>query len=255
MHIHAGIEDKNLRVDLMGQLAYFIPHMLALSTSSPFWEGHNTGLKAFRPIIAGDLPHSGLPESFESWSDWEEMLGILSETNMIKDPSKIWWDLRPSANHPTLEMRICDVCTRIEDSMAMVALYQSLIAYLIDLRGRNERRREYRPTLLRENRWRAQRYGIEAEMGDFGKRTLVSFVDLTDEIVALVQPYADDLGCAAELAHIRTIARDGTSADHQLRVFNEALSQGASEREAQIAVVDWLTDISVKGCGTRPDAG
>jgi carboxylate-amine ligase len=174
---------------------------------------------------------------------------------MIKDPSKIWWDLRPSANHPTLEMRICDVCTRIEDSMAMVALYQSLIAYLIDLRGRNERRREYRPTLLRENRWRAQRYGIEAEMGDFGKRTLVSFVDLTDEIVALVQPYADDLGCAAELAHIRTIARDGTSADHQLRVFNDALSQGASEREAQIAVVDWLTDISVKGCGTRPDAG
>ena len=135
----------------------------------------------------------------------------------------------------------------------MVALYQSLVAYLIDLRGRNERRREYRLTLLRENRWRAQRYGVEAEMADFGKRTLVSFVDLTDELVELVLPYAEHLSCAAELEHIRTIARQGTSADHQLRVFNEALSEGASKREAQIAVVDWLTATSISGCGTPPD--
>jgi glutamate---cysteine ligase / carboxylate-amine ligase len=249
MHVHAGILDKNLRVDLMGQVAYFMPHLLALSASSPFWEGHDTGLKAFRPIIIGDLPRSGLPETFESWNDWEELLDDLAATGMVKDPTRIWWDLRPSARHPTLEIRICDICTWSEDGLTIAALYQSILAMLYHLRQSNQRWRQYRRILILENKWRAQRYGIEAEMGDFGKRVLVPLPELIDELVELVRPHAEALGCLAEVEHARVIARRGTSADHQLKVYHDALAAGAEDHEAQVAVVDWLVAQSV-----RPDA-
>ena len=247
MHVHAGIEDENLRVDLMGQVSYFMPHLLALSTSSPFWEGNDTGLKAFRPIIIGDLPRSGLPEVFDSWNDWTEMLDDLASTGMVTDPSKIWWDLRPSIRHPTLEIRICDICTRIEDGLTIAALYQCILAFLCDLRDRNLHWRRYRPILIRENKWRAQRYGVEAELGDFGRRTTVPFVELTDELVELLRPYAETLGCVAEVEHASTIARKGTSADHQLRIYREALDGGAEDHDAQIAVVDWLVEETTRG--------
>jgi carboxylate-amine ligase len=240
MHVHAGIKDPNLRVDLMSQVSYFMPHLLALSSSSPFWEGQDTGLKAFRPIIIGDLPRSGFPEVFENWNDWTDMLDDLSATGMVTDPSKIWWDIRPSSRHPTLEIRICDICTWSEDGLTIAALYQSILCYLCHLREKNERRRNYRRILLLENKWRAQRYGVEAMMGDFGKRQLVSFADLTDELVELLRPYAEILGCVKEVEHARTIVRRGTSADHQLKVYNDALAQGAAEHDAQVAVVDWL---------------
>ena len=178
MHVHAGIEDADLRVDLMSQVSYFMPHLLALSSSSPFWEGHDTGLKAFRPIIIGDLPRSGLPEIFESWNDWQEMLQVLAETGMVTDPSKIWWDMRPSAKHPTLEIRICDICTWMEDGLTIAALYQSILSFLAHLKDNNQRWRHYRRILILENKWRAQRYGVEAEMADFGKRVLVPFPEL-----------------------------------------------------------------------------
>ena len=245
MHVHAGVRDKNLRVDLMGQVTYFMPHLLALSTSSPFWEGHDTGLKSFRPTIIGDLPRSGLPEFFDSWSDWEEMLDDLAVTGLVTDPTKIWWDLRPSNRHPTLEIRICDICTFVEDGLTIAALYQSILAFLHHLSQSNQRWRRYRRLLILENKWRAQRSGVEAELGDFGKRVLVPFADLTDELIELVRPHAEALGCLAEVEHARTIVRRGTSADHQLRVYAAARTAGADDHAAQVAVVDWLVAQSV----------
>ena len=165
---------------------------------------------------------------------------------MVTDPSKIWWDIRPSGKHPTLEIRICDVCTRIEDGLTIAALYQSILAYLYDLKRSNERRRHYRRILLAENKWRAMRYGVEAQMGDFGKRQLVAFADLTDELVEIVRPFAEDLGCLAEVENARTIARRGTSSDEQLRIYYEALQRGVTERDAQVAVVDWLIEETAK---------
>ncbi len=244
MHVHAGIEDPNLRVDLMSQVTYFMPHLLALSTSSPFWEGQDTGLKAFRPIIIGDLPRSGLPETFESWNDWQELLDDLAATGMVTDPSKIWWDIRPSGKHPTLEIRICDICTWAEDGLTIAALYQSILAFLLHLRANNLRWRHYRRILILENKWRAQRYGVEAQLGDFGKRTVVPLPELIDELVELLRPHAEDLGCVAEIEHARVIARRGSSADHQLRVYHAALAAGADDHAAQIAVVDWLVEQS-----------
>jgi carboxylate-amine ligase len=252
MHVHAGIEDRNLRVDLMNQVSYFMPHLLALSTSSPFWEGHDTGLKAFRPIIIGDLPRSGLPEIFEGWNDWTELLDDLAATGMVTDPSKIWWDLRPSSRHPTLEIRICDVCTWLEDGLTIAALYQSILAFLLHLRNSNQRWRQYRRILILENKWRAQRYGVEAELADFGKRVLVPLPDLVDELIEILRPHAEALGCIAEVEHARTIARRGTSADHQLKVYNDALAAGASDHDAQVAVVDWLVAQSVQPDGPGP---
>jgi glutamate---cysteine ligase / carboxylate-amine ligase len=252
MHVHAGIEDRNLRVDLMNQVSYFMPHLLALSTSSPFWEGHDTGLKAFRPIIIGDLPRSGLPEVFESWNDWTELLDDLAATGMVNDPSKIWWDLRPSSRHPTLEIRICDVCTWLEDSLTIAALYQSILAHLLHLRNNNQRWRQYRRILILENKWRAQRYGVEAELADFGKRVVVPLPDLIDELIEILRPHAEALGCTAEVEHARTIARRGTSADHQLKVYHDALAAGASDHEAQVAVVDWLVAQSVQPDSPEP---
>jgi glutamate---cysteine ligase / carboxylate-amine ligase len=240
MHVHAGIADPDLRVDLMSQISYFMPHLLALSSSSPFWEGHDTGLKAFRPIIIGDLPRSGLPEIFESWNDWQELLQVLSETGMVTDPSKIWWDMRPSGKHPTLEIRICDICTWVEDGLTIAALYQALLTFLAHLKSNNQRWRHYRRILILENKWRAQRYGVGAEMADFGRRVLVPFSELVDEMVELLRPHAEDLDCVAEVEHARTIARRGSSADHQLKVYQDALAAGASDHDAQVAVVDWL---------------
>ncbi len=245
MHVHAGIPDKDLRIDLMNQVSYFMPHLLALSGSSPFWEGIDTGLKSMRPTISGHLPRSGLPETFDNWNDWIEMIDDMTACDMLNDPSRIWWDLRPSVRHPTLEIRICDVCTWVEDALCVAALYQSLLTFLTHLRANNQRWRQYRRILILENKWRAQRYGVDAELGDFGKRKAVPFAALIDELVELLRPHADSLGCLKEVEHAREIARRGSSSDQQLRVYNEKLANGASDREAQIAVVDWLMAESV----------
>ena len=252
MHVHAGIRDRNLRIDLMGQVCYFMPHLLALSASSPFWEGNDTGLKAFRPIIIGDLPRSGLPETFDNWNDWTEMLEDLAETGMVTDPTKIWWDIRPSERHPTLEIRICDICTNVEHGLTVAALYQSILAYLVDLRANNQRWRHYRALLIRENKWRAQRYGVDAELGDFGRRKTVPLVELTDELVEMLRPHAERLGCLAEVERAREIARTGTSADHQLRVYREALEAGEDDHAAQVRVVDWLVAETMRLPGREP---
>jgi carboxylate-amine ligase len=246
MHVHAGVPDEDLRVEMMSQVSYFMPHLLALSASSPFWEGMDTGLKAFRPVIVGDLPRSGFPEIFDSWSDWMEMLADLKAVGMLDDPSRIWWDIRPSVKHPTLEIRICDICTRLEDGLSIAALYQSILAYLHDLRHSNVQRRRYRRILLAENKWRAMRYGAEAKLGDFGKRRTVGFVEHTHELIELVRPYAEDLGCLTEVEHAATIAERGTSSDEQLRIYREAMASGAGEREAMEEVVRWLVEETVR---------
>lgn len=246
MHIHAGIDDDELRIDLMNQATYFLPHLLALSTSSPFWEGQDTGLKAFRPTIFGDLPRSGIPEPFDSFADWQGLLAAMDEIGICDDPTKIWWDIRPSAKHPTLEMRVCDVCTKLEDAITIAALYQSLMAFLYRLRSQNQTWRRYRHVLLQENKWRAQRYGTSGTLADYGRRQLVPFAELIEELVDFLRAEARELGCLAELERAREIVKDGTSADHQLRVYQAAIAAGAEPEEARRKVVDWLIEASLE---------
>jgi glutamate---cysteine ligase / carboxylate-amine ligase len=249
MHIHAGIEEEELRIDLMNQATYFLPHLLALSTSSPFWEGRPTGLKAYRPTVFGDLPRSGLPEHFASAEEWHHMLHQLERTGLCDDATKIWWDLRPSAKFPTLEMRACDVCTRLEDAITIVALYQAILATLYRLRANNQTWRHYRRTLIEENKWLAQRHGIEGSLADYGAMRCKPFSELVEEIIELVEDEAARLSGLAEVRNARQIVERGTSADRQLAIFEQARASGASEREATSAVVDWLieetlTDVS-----------
>ncbi len=247
MHVHAGISDNDLRIDMMNQVGYFLPHLLALTTSSPFWEGHDTGLKAFRPSVFGNLPRSGMPERLDSYGDWQEMLDLLAETGLCEDPTKIWWDIRPSARHPTLEMRICDICTSVDDAVAIAALYQSILAMLSHHRANNLIWRRYRRIFLAENKWIAQRYGVEGSMADLGQRKRTPLAELTEELIDMLRPHAEELGCLTEIGHAREIVRRGTSADRQLAVYREALAAGADPHEAQKRVVDWLIAASLEG--------
>ena len=247
MHIHAGIEDADLRIDLMNQVAYFLPHFLALSTSSPFWAGHETGLKAYRPAVADGLPRSGTPERLDSWRDWERLTATLAETGLVEDASQIWWDVRPSANHPTLELRVTDICTGLDHAASLAALYQSLLRHLWRLRTRNQAWRSYRRILIEENKWRAQRRGIEAELADFAAGRLRPVADLVDELIAMLDEDARALGCADELAGLRAILVEGTSADSQLAVYRTAIDQGARPAEALQAAVQWLARATLAG--------
>jgi len=247
MHVHAAIEDEEVRIDLMNQATYFLPHLLALSTSSPFWEGKSTGLKAYRPTCFGDLPRTGLPEYFSSAAAWHEMLGQLAQTGLCHDPSKIWWDIRPSSRFPTLEMRICDICTTLEDTITIAALYQAILAALFRARAQNQSWRQYRQILIAENKSLAQRYGIDSTLADFGALSCKPFADLVDEIIDLVQIEAARYGCLAEVEHARTILTRGTSADRQIAVYTHARAAGADEEESCRQVVDWLIDETLAG--------
>ena len=256
MHVHAGIEDEELRIDLMNQATYFLPHFLALSTSSPFWEGHATGLKAYRPTIFGDLPRSGLPEYFASADEWRHMVRQLEQTGLCDDASKIWWDLRPSVSFPTLEMRICDVCTRLEDAITITALWQSILATLYRLRAGNQTWRRYRRTLVDENKWLAQRYGISGMLADYGVLAQKPFAVLLEELIELVRPEAERLGCLDEVLAARAHRR----ARHQRRPPARSPRPGAaprapSEREAALAVVDWLIEETLVGLDLAAPGG
>jgi carboxylate-amine ligase len=231
----------------MNQIVYFLPHLLALSTSSPFWRGQVTGLKAIRPTIFKDLPRSGLPEPLEGWREWQRLLEVMADLGLCTDPTQIWWEVRPSAKHPTLELRSTDICTRIEDALAVAALYLSLLRRLWRLRSCNQRWRSYRRILIEENKWRAQRWGVEAELADFGAGRLKPMPVLVDELIELVGKDAEALGCLAEVQHARRIAAEGTSADRQLAVYHGSLREGASPEEARRAVVDWLMEATLEG--------
>jgi carboxylate-amine ligase len=247
MHVHVGIDDDELRIDLMNQMTYFLPHLLALSTSSPFWGGEDTGLKSYRLAVFDALPRTGLPDRYDSYGEYQRMVGQLVGAKLIEDASKLWWDLRPSARFPTLEMRIADVCTRLDDAATIAALTQCVVSLLYRLRRNNQRWRIYPRILLHENRWRAQRYGIEGELVDFGKGTLVPYRELLEELIGLVREDAERLGCTAEVEHARAIVAGGTGAERQLRAYATARAAGADEREALVAVVDLLIEDTVSG--------
>ncbi|MPV86315.1 carboxylate-amine ligase [Ostreibacterium oceani] len=240
MHVHCGIDDDDLRIDMMGQTAYILPHLLALSTSSPFWHGENTGLKSYRLAVWDEMPRTGLPERFDSYKEYQRHVDVLVHANVIEDASKIWWDIRPSANYKTLEMRISDVCTRIEDAICIAALYQCWLHMLFRLRKNNMRWRQYANMLINENRWRAQRYGIDKGLIDFGKTCEVPCTELIEEILALLAEDADILGCQTEITHARNILKNGTSAHRQVATYQAHIDAGDSEQAALIAVVDEL---------------
>ncbi len=249
MHVHVGIEDPEMRIDLMGQITYFLAHLLALSTSSPFWDGSDTGLKSYRLNVFRSLPRTGLPEVFESWSAYQRHIDVLVGVGVIEDASKVWWDVRPSARYPTLEMRITDVCTKIEDALAIAAVYVCLLSMLFRLRTANQRWRTYATFLLDENVWRAQRYGSTGSLLDFGQRRLVPFSELVEEMIDLLMPEAEEIGCVSQLQHVRQIVMNGTSAELQLRTYQRARNAGANRREALMEVVDMLANHTAANLG------
>lgn len=248
MHVHIGIPDNDMRIDLLNQMTYFLPHLLALSTSSPFWQGRVAGLKSYRLAVFDELPRTGLPETFDSWGQYQRTMQILINAGLIEDSSKIWWDMRPSAKFPTLEMRVTDVCTYIDDAVAIAALYACLMRMLMRLKLRNQRWRNYSNFLVTENRWRAQRYGASESLVDLGKGKLVAFTDLVDELIDLVREDAEHFNCLAEVEHIRAIAGRGTSADRQLATYKAAMDAGHSQDDALKAVVDQLMTETLVGC-------
>lgn len=249
MHIHVGIDDDDLRIDMMNQIPYFLPHLLALSTSSPFWEGSKTGLRSYRLTVFDNLPRTGLPPEFSSYAEYQRSLDTIIDTGMIEDATKIWWDLRPSARFPTVEVRICDVCPRLEDALAIAALIQSLFRLLYNLRCNNQRWRQYDRFLIAENRWRAQRYGVSQGLIDFGRRSVVGFPELIDEFIELLGFHAESLDCLEELKNVRRIVESGTSADRQIATYEKALSDGAEKEEALREVVRSLAAEFTEGLG------
>ncbi len=247
MHIHVAVEDEDLRIDLMGQASYILPHLLALGTSSPFWQGHNTGLKSYRIAVWDEMPRTGLPELFESYAEFERFVEVLVRAGIVEDGTKLWWDIRPSVRFPTLEIRISDICTRIEDTICIAAIYRCWLRMLYRLRLANQRWRRYSQHLVRENRWRAQRYGIDQGLVDFGRGEVIPYAELVDEIIELVRPDAEHFGCVAEVEHAREIVRRGTSAHWQEATYERAIADGAEPPEALRAVVDMLIEETAHG--------
>ena len=242
MHVHVGIEDRQDRVDLMPQLSYFLPHMLALSASSPFWQGEDTGLASYRLSIFDNLPRTGLPPAFDSWAEYERTAQVLIDLDLIEDTSKIWWDLRPSHAFPTLETRICDVCPRIEHTLSLAALVQAVTRMLWRLKSRNQSWRRYGRFLISENRWRAQRYGITEGLIDLGRGAVVPMAELVDELIELVEEDAGVLRSTREIEALRDMAAGGTSADRQRAVLKREIDGGADRQDALRAVVSHLVE-------------
>ncbi len=246
MHVHVGIDDDEVRIDLMNQASYFLPHLLMLSTSSPFWRGEDTGLKSYRVSVFDELPRTGLPSRFQSWGEYQRHVEVLVRAGLIEDASMLWWDIRPSARFPTLEMRITDVCPLLDDAVAIAALYQCVIRMLWRLRRGNQRWRIYDRMLIDENRWRAKRYGIDAGLVDFGRGEVVPCAALLDELVELTREDASALDCEAEILHCRTIVAKGTSAHRQLATYAAAVAGGSSAERAVRDVVDLLIEETIR---------
>jgi carboxylate-amine ligase len=226
-HVHVGIPDPELRIDVMNEARYFLPHLLALSTSSPFWLGRKTGLKSYRSVVWSRFPRSGIPPELSSYGELDGLIQLLVKTNCIDDGKKVWWDLRPHHLYPTLEFRVCDAVTKIEEALCLAALTQAICAKLLKLRRDNLGFRRYSPHLIAENKWRAMRHGVGGQLIDFGRQAEVPMVNLVDELLEFLDDVVDELGCRAEVAYAQTIAREGTSADRQLAVFDATNSYHA----------------------------
>ncbi|WP_127111790.1 carboxylate-amine ligase [Shimia sediminis] len=242
MHVHVGINEPDRRIDLMNQLRYFLPHLLALSCSSPYWQGEDTGLSCYRLTVFDNLPRTGLPPNMDSWSTFERSVQAMTDVGVIEDSSKVWWDLRPSSRFPTLETRICDVMPRLEHTVTLAALIQGLTRMLWRLSTHNQRWRLYDRFLIEENRWRAQRYGMSEGLVDWGLREIVPFADLLQEMIDLVQEDGEALGSMQEIENAMNILRDGNSSDRQRAVYADAIQADYSHDEALRAVVRHLTE-------------
>jgi len=239
LHVHVGVEDRDLSIQILNEARYFLPHILALSTNSPFWRGRDTGLKSYRSIVWGRMPRSGIPDTFSSWDDYRAFVETLLRTNSIDEPKKIWWDIRPHPKFNTLEFRVCDMQTRVEDTVCMAALFQAVVAKLARLRARNLGFRVYQRALISENRWRAIRYGLDGHLIDFGKVKEVPMRDLALELLEFVDDVVDDLVSRKALDYVHDILREGTGADRQLQIYQETGDLRA--------VVDYLVEETMRG--------
>ena len=247
LHVHVGIASNDERIRLMNELRPYLPILLALSTSSPFWQGEATGLKSYRTAINDATPRKGIPEAFESWQDYQRAIAVLCKAGVIEDATKMWWDLRPSARFPTLEMRITDVCPFVDDGLCIAAMFRCLCRYLTRTRHVGKSRQARRACTLRtplvlinENRWRAQRYGIDRGLIDLQDGRIAPFGEMLDDLLETISDDAAYFDCVDEVAHARTILGRGTSADRQIAKFEQLIEQGQPNSAALIGVVDLL---------------
>src|ERR1700691_2138401 len=245
LHVHVGIEDREIAIHMMNHARYFVPHLLALSANSPFWLGMNTGLKSYRCKVFDKFPRTNMPDFFPSWGEYERYVNLLIKTNSIDNAKKIWWDIRPHPFFNTLEFRVCDIPMRVEETIALAALIQATVVKLYKLHESNQGFRLYRRSLLMENKWRAARYGIEGKLIDFGKQTEVPERELIEEYLAFVDDVLDELGSREEVEYIRTIMKMGTGADRQLQVYRDTGDMKA--------VVDYIIEETEVGVGNAED--
>ena len=239
MHVHVGIPNRESAIHVMNQARYFLPHIYALSVNSPFWVGQDTGLKGYRLKVFERFPRTGIPDAFESLSEYEDYCKLLVKTGCIDNPKKIWWDIRLHPVFDTLEVRVCDAQSRVDDTLAVAALIQAVISKLYKLLRRNTTFRVYRRRLLDENRWRASRYGIDGKLIDFGRETEVETRSLLNELLEFVSTEVNELGSKKEIAHIERIMREGTGADRQLAAF--------ARTQDMKAVVDQIVEETYEG--------
>ena len=244
LHVHVGIEDRSLAFQIMNEARYFLPHLLALSSNSPFWMGRNTGLKSYRTKVFERFPRTNIPETFQSPAEFDDYVRILVKTNCIDNGRKIWWDVRPHPFFHTIEFRICDVPMRVDETVALAALIQAICAKLYKLRTKNLGFRMYRGAFLLENKWRASRYGIHGKMIDFGKEIEVPFPDLVEEMLEFVDDELDELESRREVQSIRWILENGAGADRQLAAY--AAADGDLRK-----VVDFICDETCHGLGLQ----
>ncbi|MGA8206740.1 MAG: carboxylate-amine ligase [Candidatus Dormiibacterota bacterium] len=219
MHIHVGIPDPEVRIEVANEARYFLPHLLALSTSSPFWMGRTTGLKSYRSVVWSRFPRTGIPPDFACYDDFENFTQLLLRTGCIDTGKKVWWDLRPHYTYPTLEFRVCDAATRVDEAICLAGLAQAICCKLIKLRRSNLGFRKYQPNLIAENKWRAIRFGIDGQLIDFGKGIEVPMRELVVELLEFVDPVLDELGSRRDVEYVNTMIAEGTSADRQLAAY------------------------------------
>jgi carboxylate-amine ligase len=247
LHVHVGIPNREAGIDIMNQARYFLPHIYALSVNSPFWLGRNTGLKAYRQMIFERFPRTGIPDAFESLSEYEDYLRLLVSTNCIDNAKKIWWDIRLHPFFDTIEFRICDAQSRIDDTIALAAIMQAVVMKLYKLRSQNTTFRSYPRRLIDENRWRASRYGLDAKMIDFGRKVEMDERELLHEMLDFIRVEMEELGSLGELGHIERILKEGTGADRQLAVWDTThdvkavVDQIVRETYEGLSVPHWAT--------------
>ena len=240
LHVHVGIEDREAAIRIMNSIRYFLPHIMALATNSPFWLGLNTGYKGYRAKVFENFPRTGIPDAFSSYSEFENYVNLLVRTNCIDNAKKIWWDIRPHPYFSTVEVRACDIPLRAEETVAIAALIQATVVYLWKLHAANQDFRQYARPLLMENKFRAVRYGLDGKLIDFGKQVEAPVRDLLEEYLALIDPVVDELGSREAIDGVRKIMETGTGADRQLKVFEE--SNGDLK-----AVVDYMARETAAG--------